>query len=97
MEKRRVRGLRSVGPRVISRAASYCELPVRAVDDDEAAGSNSTFLRQPRANDDLEELAVDLADSFGEWRENSPTGQSWRLRRPKVTHSPWPSAVSTKG
>jgi hypothetical protein len=32
---------------------------------------HSKVLRQPRANDYLQELAVDLADSFREWRENS--------------------------
>ena len=66
--------LRSVSRLVISRAARNCELPVRVVDDDEAARGNSKLLRQPRLNDDFQELAVDLADSFGEWRENSPAG-----------------------
>jgi len=64
--------LGSLGWLVISGAARDHELPVRVVDDHETPCGNSKLLSQPRLNDDLQELAVDFADSLGEWRECRP-------------------------
>ena len=47
------------------------------VDDHQAPCSNSKLLCQPGLNDDLEELAVDLADPLGKWRKVRPTRVKW--------------------
>jgi hypothetical protein len=67
----------SLGWLVIGRAARDSELPVEVVDDHTTPRSNSKLLGQPRPNDYLQELAVDLADPLGKWRQNSPTCVKW--------------------
>src|SRR5262245_11118292 len=50
--------------------------------------ANSKFLRQPRANDDLQEIAVDLADSLGPSSETTsaihPSDRKLRKDRVKL-------------
>ena len=67
----------SVRRLVIGCAASDRELSVCVVDDHQTSRSNSKLLRQPRLDDDLQEVAVDFADSLGKWRKHISTCLKW--------------------
>lgn len=70
-----------------SLAGRGCELPVRVVDDDEAARANSNLLRPPKGESGLQEFTVDLADSLGESCEHGPTG----FKKDEDREFPWQS------